>query len=485
MGFFLLCVALLILGYIVYGKIVERIFAIDVNRTTPAFEFEDDIDYIPMPTWKVFMVQLLDIAGAGPIFGPILGALYGPQALIWIVVGSIFAGGVHDFFSGMLSVRSSGKSIPEVVGDALGMPARHVMRLFSIILLVLVGVVFVLAPAKLLNQLFTQRLGLSWGVELFVFIIFFYYFIATVLPIDKIIGRFYPIFGALLLFMTFAVGLAMLLGGVNMLPNLDFSVNTNPNMNYDGTQMPIWPLLFVTISCSALSGFHSTQSPLMARCIKNEKRGRLVFYGAMIAEGIIGLIWCTAGLSFYESTAALNTALAGSPSAVVNDVSFGLLGTLGGVLAVLGVIILPITSGDTAFRSTRLILAEIFKISQKPVTKRLLLAIPLFVVAYIITKLPFGVIWKYFGWSNQTLSCLVLWSAAIWLAHNGKFHWIATIPATFMTAVVITFISYMKIGFQVPYNISVTIGIVVAAVAFIAFMLRVRVKSESAEGLSS
>ena len=481
MAFFFLCVAILIIGYFTYGVLVERIFTIDVNRITPAYELEDDIDFIPMPTWKVFMVQLLDIAGAGPIFGPILGALYGPQALIWIVVGCIFAGGVHDFFSGMLSIRSSGKSIPEVVGDALGMPARHVMRLFSIILLVLVGVVFVLAPSKLLDQLFSQRLGLEWGSEIFIVLIFIYYFIATILPIDKIIGRFYPIFGALLLFMTFAVGFAMVFGGVDMLPNLDFAVNTNPKLSYDGSQMPIWPLLFVTISCSALSGFHSTQSPLMARCIKSEKRGRMVFYGAMIAEGIIGLIWCTAGMSFYESPEALNAALAGTPSAVVNQVSFGLLGTVGGVLAVLGVIILPITSGDTAFRSTRLILSEIFKISQKPVLKRLLLAVPLFAVAYVITKLPFGVIWRYFGWSNQTLACLVLWSAAIWLAHHNKCHWIATIPATFMTAVVVTFISYMPIGFQVSYNTSVSIGIAAAIVAFFVFMIKAKPQKEHVE----
>ncbi len=475
MLFFFLCVALLVLGYFIYGKIVEKVFTINVNRTTPAYELEDDIDYIPMPTWKVFMVQLLDIAGAGPIFGPILGALYGPQALIWIVIGCIFGGGVHDFFSGMLSVRSSGKSIPEVVGDALGMPARHVMRLFSIVLLVLVGVVFVLAPAKLLNQL------TGYNVTIYVVLIFVYYFIATILPIDKIIGRFYPIFGALLLFMTFAVGFAMIFGGVEMLPNLDFWTNTNPNVNYDGSQLPAWPLLFVTISCSALSGFHSTQSPLMARCLKSEKKGRFVFYGAMIAEGIIGLIWCTAGLSYYNGPEALADMLKGTPSAVVNDVSFGLLGPIGGFLAILGVIILPITSGDTAFRSTRLILSEIFKISQKPVMKRLILAVPLFIVAYIITKLPFGMIWKYFGWSNQTLACLVLWSAAIWLAHKGKCHWIATLPAVFMTAVVVTFICYMKIGFQMPYGTSVAIGIAAALVSFFVFMIKAKPQKDSAD----
>ena len=466
---FFLCVGLLILGYFTYGKFVEKIFTIDPDRKTPAYELEDGVDYLPMPTWKVFMVQLLDIAGIGPIFGPILGALYGPQALIWIVIGTIFAGAVHDFFSGMLSVRNGGKSIPEVVGDALGMPARHIMRLFSVILLLLVGVVFVMAPAKLLHQ------QLEYDIRIITFCIFLYYFVATILPIDKIIGRLYPIFGALLLFMTFAIAFGLIFKGYELLPNLDFFTNTNPRTSYDGNQLPTWPLLFITLSCGALSGFHSTQSPLMARCLKNEKDGRFAFYGAMVCEGIIGLIWATAGLTFYNSPEALNAVItAGSPSAVVDQVSKSLLGGFGGLLAILGVIVLPITSGDTAFRSTRLILAEVFKISQKTAIKRLLIAVPLFVIAYILTKVNFGIIWRYFGWSNQTLAMLVLWSAAVWLAHHGKFHWIATIPATFMTAVSITFIMYMKIGFQLSYNTSVTIGIIAAAVAFIFFLIHVK-----------
>lgn len=466
---FLLCVTLLILGYFTYGKIVEKIFTIDPDRTTPAFEFEDDVDYIPLPLWKVFMVQLLDIAGIGPIFGPILGALYGPQALLWIVIGTIFAGGVHDFFSGMLSVRNSGKSIPEVVGDALGMPARHIMRLFSVILLLLVGVVFVTSPAKLLHQ------QTGCNIQIITLCIFIYYFVATILPIDKIIGRFYPLFGALLLFMTFAVAFGFIFGGYEMLPNLDFFSNTNPQTSYDGRQLPTWPLLFITLSCGALSGFHSTQSPLMARCLQNEKQGRFAFYGAMVCEGIIGLIWATAGLTFYKSPEALNAVIAsGSPSAVVTQVSTSLLGDYLGFLAILGVIILPVTSGDTAFRSTRLIIAEVFRLPQKTALKRLLIAVPLFVIAFILTKVNFTIIWRYFGWSNQTLAMLVLWSAAVWLAHNGKCHWIATVPAVFMTAVSVTFILYMKIGFQLSYPVSVTTGIIAAALAFIFFLFHVK-----------
>ncbi len=467
MGFFFLCVGLLILGYFTYGVLVERIFGIEPDRKTPALELADNVDFIPMPTWKVFMVQLLDIAGVGPIFGPILGALYGPQALLWIVLGSIFAGGVHDFFSGMLSVRENGESIPEVIGNSLGMPARHVMRFFSLLLLILVGVVFVMAPAGLLENL----TGVS--KHLLVIIIFAYYFLATILPIDKIIGRFYPIFGALLIFMAFSVVIALFLSDHTVLPDLDFFKNVNPNKSYDGRQLPIWPLLFVTLSCGALSGFHSTQSPLMSRCLKNEKHGRLVFYGAMIAEGIIALIWATAGLSFYPSVEAYNEVIHnGTASAVVDGVCRGLLGSTGGLLAILGVVILPITSGDTAFRAARLILAETFSLSQVKAVKRLMIAVPLFVVGYLISMVNFSTVWRYFGWSNQTLAMLVLWSAGVWLARRGKFYWIAVLPAAFMTAVSVSFILYMKIGLSLSYELSNYIGIAFAIVAVVLFLIK-------------
>jgi len=470
MLFFSLCTALLIIGYFTYGKVVENIFGIEPDRPTPCSTMEDGCDYISMPTWKVFFIQLLDIAGIGPIFGPILAALYGPVALLWIVIGCIFAGAVHDFFSGMLSVRSNGQSIPEVVGDFLGMSARQVMRLFSVILLLLVGVVFVLSPAKLLNNM----TGIN--TQILVGLIFVYYFAATILPIDKIIGRLYPVFGALLLFMSFGVLAGLFFSSsVTVLPNLDFFTNTHP------TDKPIWPLLFITLSCGAISGFHSTQSPLMARCIRNESKGRLVFYGAMIAEGIIALIWATAGLSFYDTPEALNAVIAsGSPSAVVNEVCNTLLGPFGGFLAVMGVVILPITSGDTAFRSTRLIIAETFKMEQKLPVKRLLIAVPLFVIAFLISTQDFAVIWRYFGWSNQTLATLVLWSAAVFLVQKDKFHWIASIPATFMTSVIFAFILQAKIGFGLPVMFSNITGGVVAIVVFAVFLFYAfRQKSEA------
>ncbi len=460
MAYLLICIGLLIVGYFTYGKIVDNIFGPDPNRATPAQTRSDGVDYLEMPTWKVFFIQLLDIAGLGPIFGPILGALYGPSALLWIVIGSIFAGAVHDYFSGMLSVRDNGASIPEVVGNYMGMTARQIMRVFSLLLLVLVGVVFVLGPAKLLGKL------TGFNVPLLTACIFGYYFLATVLPIDKIIGRLYPIFGALLLFMTFGV-----MGGLGfsdhaVLPNLDFMINTHP------THAPIWPLLFITLSCGAISGFHSTQSPLMARCIKNENKGRMVFYGAMIVEGIIALIWATAGLSFYDNPELLQAAIkAGSPAGVVNEICNALLGPVGGFLAILGVIVLPITSGDTAFRSSRLILAETFKMDQSKAAKRLLIAIPMFVVAFLISLNDFNIIWRYFGWSNQTLSMLVLWAAAIYLAHKAKFHWIASLPASFMTAVDVSFILQAKIGFNLPPEISNIIGVASAVAALIAFLV--------------
>ncbi len=468
MTFFLLCVGLLIVGYFTYGVFVERVFGIDANRKTPCISKEDGVDYISMPTWKVFFIQLLDIAGLGPIFGPILGALYGPSALLWIVIGCIFGGAVHDYFSGMLSVRSGGKSIPEVVGDIMGMPARQTLRIFSVILLLLVGVVFILGPAKLLTNLTGINLQLLIGC------IFFYYFIATILPIDKVIGRLYPIFGALLIFMTVGIMFGLVYHGYEILPNLDFAANTHPG------EKPIWPLLFITLSCGAISGFHSTQSPLMARCIRNENRGRQVFYGSMIMEGIIAMIWATVGMSFYENAGAMNAVIAsGSPAAVVNEACNTLLGPLGGFLAIMGVVILPISSGDTAFRSTRLIIAETFKMDQSKAAKRLMIAIPLFLVAFLITQVDFKIIWRYFGWSNQMLSMLVLWSSAIYLARKGKCHWICSLPATFMTAVDAAFILQAKIGFNLPATPSNVASVAIAIVVFALFLFYAKPEVES------
>jgi len=480
MVFFFLCIALLIVGYLTYGYFVGKVFGVDAKRPTPAVASEDGVDYVQMPTWRVFLVQLLNIAGLGPIIGPIVGAIYGPAALLWIVFGSIFAGGVHDFASGMMSLRRNGESIPEVVGDTFGNTTRQIMRIFSFVILILVGAVFVIAPSALITDLFKNNgvdlSSMAWIVPASIFL---YYFIATMIPIDKVIGKLYPLFGALLLIMTFGVAGGLIFKGYDILPNLDFFTNTNPKGAIDA---PIWPLLFITISCGAISGFHSTQSPMMARCLRCESRARWTFYGAMIVEGIIGLIWCTAGLSFYNSPDAL--VAAGGWSSIVSEVSNTLLGQFGGILAMLGVIILPITSGDTAFRGARLIVAETFNIPQKDITKRLLVALPLFGIGITLVsvgKSNWNVIWQYFGWSNQVLSTMVLWTASVYLIRRGRFHWIATIPATFMTAVVVTFITYAKIGFSVDYTISVYGGIAVAALAFVVVVTKVKPTSETEE----
>ncbi|MGL5073757.1 MAG: carbon starvation CstA family protein [Aeromonas salmonicida] len=463
MIWFFLCVGLLVAGYFIYGKFIERIFGPKPERATPAITMADGVDYVPMSDKKVYLVQLLNIAGVGPIFGPILGALYGPVAMLWIVFGCIFAGAVHDYFSGMLSVRAKGASVPTVVGEHLGTVAKHFMNLFAVVLLMLVGVVFVLSPAGLLANLTSTDL-VYWIVAIFA-----YYILATIVPIDKIIGRFYPIFGALLVFMSVGLIVGLIVSGKGFYnTGMDFS-NLHP------TELPLWPLLFITIACGAVSGFHATQSPLMARCMQNEKSGRFIFYGAMIGEGVIALIWCTLGLSFYESTEALNATMAnGGPAAVVHEVSTSLLGTVGGILAILGVVILPITSGDTAFRSARLIVADFFNLTQKPMVKRLLIAVPMFILGFIISKAEFGVIWRYFGWANQTTAVIMLWAAAAYLAKEGKLHWVCTIPAMFMTAVVFTYLANAPIGFGLEMGISTVIGLASTAAITIAFLLKYR-----------
>ncbi len=460
MVLFFICVALLIAGYFTYGAIVDRIFAADPARITPARSMADGVDYVEMSPAKLFLIQLLNIAGLGPIFGPILGALYGPSALLWIVFGSILGGAVHDYFSGMLSLRHEGKSVPDVVGYQLGNGFKQFMRLFAIILLLLVGVVFVLGPAKLLGQL-TSLPVMGW-----VAIIFIYYFLATILPINQIIGRIYPVFGAILLFMAVGLTAALIFQGYHFYPQL-----TLANIHPKG--LPLWPLMFITIACGAISGFHATQSPMMARCMANEKYGRPVFYGAMIGEGIIALIWATLGMSFYNGSEALNAALGqGGPAFVVNQISTTLLGHVGGILAIIGVVILPITSGDTAFRSARLIIADFVKLPQKAILKRLYLAVPLFVVGFLISRGNFAVIWRYFGWANQTLATVVLWAGAAYLIRQAKFHWIATVPAVFMTAVSATYLAYDKIGFGLSLTVSTYIGVAVAVSSLIIFLIK-------------
>ncbi|QEK10976.1 carbon starvation protein A [Crassaminicella thermophila] len=458
---FILSIAILILGYFVYGKFVENVFGIDDTKVTPAVSMEDGVDYIPMSWPRIFLIQFLNIAGLGPIYGAIAGALWGPAAFLWIVFGCIFAGAVHDYFSGMLSIRHKGTSVSEIVGIYLGDTAKTIMRVFSVVLLILVGVVFVMGPAGLLANI----TGLS--KTLLIGIIIIYYLLATVLPVDKLIGKIYPIFGASLLIMAVGIGIGIITKGYTI-PEI-----TLANLHPKGT--PFFPFLFITIACGAISGFHATQSPLMARCVRKESEGRRIFYGSMIAEGIIAIIWAAASMAFFGGTEGLAATLAnGGPGVVVNEISKTLLGTVGGVLAMLGVVACPITSGDTAFRSARLVIADAINLKQEKAINRFYIAIPLFAVGVALTKIDFGIVWRYFSWSNQTLAMIVLWAAATYLANKGKFHWICSIPATFMTGVTTAYILQAKEGFKLAASISNTVGIVLAVMFFAMFMNKVK-----------
>jgi len=470
---FLISLAALVAGYFIYGALVDRVFGVNPQRETPALAQADGIDFVELPWYRIFLIQLLNIAGLGPIYGAIMGALFGPAAFLWIVLGTIFAGGVHDYFSGMLSVRHQGKSVSEIVGIYLGNKARIVMRIFSVVLLVLVGTVFMYGPAGLLSQL--GMTGIFASKQFWLFIILAYYFTATVLPVDKLIGRLYPVFGAVLLIMAVGVGGAVIFGG---LPVPEISLKSVHPKGFS-----LWPMLFITIACGAISGFHSTQSPIMARCLPNEKYGRRVFYGAMVGEGIIALIWAAAAMSFFPGgiSGLADVTAQGGAGLVVNQVSIGLLGGFGGILAILGVIACPITSGDTAFRSARLTIADSLNLDQAPIRNRLYLAIPVLAIGFTLTFIDFSIIWRYFAWSNQTLATIVLWAAAAYLAMNRKVHWMASLPATFMTAVVTTYILQAPEGFQLSTAISFPVGIVTAAVMLGLFLWKVPGKEAVSE----
>lgn len=465
---FFVALACLFAGYFFYGKFVEKAFKPD-DRVTPAIAVNDGIDYVPMKKWRIFLIQLLNIAGLGPIFGAISGALWGPVVFFWIVGGSIFAGGVHDYLSGMMSIRHNGASISEIVGMYLGNGMKQVMRVFSVILLVLVGVVFMVGPAGLLAKLTPQVLD----VRFWLVVVLIYYFAATVLPIDKLIGKIYPFFGVCLIVMAVGVAGGILLQGYTI-PEVSFA-----NLHPKGA--PIWPLMFITVACGAVSGFHATQSPMMARCMTSEKQGRDIFYGAMIAEGVIALIWAAAGVAFYQTTGGLAVAIKdfGGAAGVVYNITFSLLGPVGGVIAMLGVIACPITSGDTAFRSARLTLADWFKFEQKPIKNRLILAVPLLAIGYMITFVDYNVIWRYFAWSNQTLAMFALWAGAVYLKQSGANHWIATVPATFMSAVSVTYILQATEGFKLPISISYPVGIAFAVVLLTIYMIKVGLKKQT------
>ncbi|CEM62321.1 carbon starvation protein A [Treponema phagedenis] len=460
---FFICLAILIVGYFLYGKYTEMVFG-PTSDPTPAMTMQDGVDYIPLSTPKVFLIQLLNIAGLGPIFGAIAGALWGPSAFLWIALGTIFAGGVHDYLSGMISERHNGASISELSGIYLGPIMKFIMRIFAIVLLVLVGTVFMKGPADLLAKLTPEALNANFWL----IVVLIYYFLATLLPIDQIIGKIYPVFGVVLIIMALGIGGEILFhafSGTMTIPEFSF-INPHPK------GLPRWPLLFITIACGAISGFHATQSPLMARCIKTEADGRKVFYGAMVGEGIIALIWAAAGMTFYNGTAGLAQALSnGGPAAVVYDISFSLLKHAGGFLAILGVIACPITSGDTAFRSARLTIADWFKVDQKPWKSRLLISIPLLGVGGLLTRINFDIIWRYFAWSNQTLAMIALWVAAMYLFLNKKNYFIAVVPATFMSAVSMTYILIAPEGFRLPQTIAYPAGIIFAVACLLTFVI--------------
>lgn len=458
---FFVCLVLLIVGFFTYSKLVEKIFRID-DRPTPAVAHPDGVDYVPMKTWRIFLVQLLNIAGLGPIYGALSGACWGPVVYLWIVFGTILGGGVHDFLSGMMSERNDGKSISEVVGLYMGKVITFIMRVFSVVLLVMVGVNFSVGPAGLLAKLTPDYMDQMFWVA----VIFAYYFLATILPIDKIIGRLYPLFGAVLIIMAVGMTVTMFTNGCEFYNWASFP-NNHPQ------QLPIFPLVFITIACGALSGFHATQSPLMSRCLSNEKQGKAVFYGGMVAEGFIGLVWATVGMTFYTSPEAL--AAAGGPANVVNETARALMGPVGGVLAILGVVALPVTSGDTAFRAARLTIAEMFNFKQSAIPARLAIAIPIFAIGVVLNFVDFNVIWRYFGFANQALAAIMLWASGAYLYRKHRLHWICTVPATFMTAVCISYICYEpKMGFGMGIQIADIIGVIVAVVSLVAFLALAR-----------
>lgn len=454
---FIVSLIALIVGYFTYGKYVEKVFGVDEKKTTPAKRLADGVDYVELDWKKAFLIQFLNIAGLGPIFGAVAGALWGPVAFLWIVFGCIFAGATHDFLSGMLSVRHDGATIAEIVGFYLGDNAKKIMRVFSVVLLILVGVVFVNGPAGILANM-TNINSLIW-----VAVIIAYYMLATILPVDKLIGKIYPIFGASLIVMGIGIAGGLIFQGYNI-PEV-----TLTNMHPKGVS--IFPYLFITIACGAISGFHATQSPLMARCMKNEKEGRKIFYGSMIAEGIIALIWAAAAMTFFGGTEGLMNA--GPAGVVVNTISNSILGKVGGALALLGVVACPITSGDTAFRSARLAVADAINYKQGPIKNRFVIAIPLFAIGVALCFMDFAIIWRYFAWANQTLATIALWAGAVFLANEKKNHWIASIPGTFMTAVVTTYILIAPEGFRINETIGYTIGIVAAVLAMGLFLKKI------------
>lgn len=464
-----LSLVVLILGYLFFGRLVAWVFEPD-DRKTPAEVKHDGVDYVPLKLWKSYLVQLLNIAGTGPIFGALMGACFGPVVFLWIVFGAIIAGGVHDYMCGMISERNDGASIAELSGTYIGSFAKWCMRIFSVLLLLLCGTVFVTSPAALLDSLMPGRFGKMFWIVL----ILLYYLFAAIWPIDKVIGRVYPFFGIVLIIMATGIVFGIFKGGYTI-PEITFA-NLHPD------NLPVWPFMFVTVACGAVSGFHSTQSPMVAKCITSEYQGRRVFYGAMISESVIALVWAAGGVAFYGSTGGLKTALTElGQSGVVYDISTGMLGTIGGILAVIGVVVCPITSGDTAFRSARLILAETTHLDQKSIRNRVLLTVPMLLFGAVMTQTDFNALWRYFSWSNQSLAMIALWVATVYLIKTKEHAFralITGVPASFMTGVCVTYILMAEEGLRISQNIAYPIGIVVAASHFVFFLMLIFTKEK-------
>lgn len=472
---FLLCLALLVLGYVFYGRFAQQVYGLDESMEMPCVTMPDGVDFVPLPTWRVFLIQLLNIAGLGPVVGAVSGCLFGPVALLWIVFGCVLAGAVHDFLSAAMCADRNGANLPELVGENLGEPARHAMRLVCIFLLLMVGVVFTLLPAGMLQSIWGGLTTQQWAL-----VILGYYFLATVLPIGAIIGRIYPVFGAVFLFMAIGLGVMLPLSGHPVLPNLDFFSNMHPK------GASVWPMLFVTIACGAISGFHATQSPMMVRCLRKRSNLRLAFYGAMVVEGMVALVWAVVGLTLREVLVADNQTLeqliVSNPAAAVRSACTYLLGENGGMVAVLGVVVLAVTSGDTAMRSCRLMLADVLHLKQSKTLARLGLAVPLFLLVIFISQVDFSSIWRYFGWANQSLSCITLWTISAYLRDRQKDYFITWIPALFMTLVCITFFFYApECGINLPLwaaGLIACAGLMVCQIAFECRNSRVQPYSE-------
>ncbi len=469
---FLLCLLLLLAGYHLYARVAERVYGAPIQAPMPCETQADGVDYVRLPTWRVFLIQLLNIAGLGPVFGALAGSLFGPVALVWIVVGCIVAGGMHDLLAAHMSAEHGGENLPETIGRELGRGARVGMRLTCLLLLLLVGVVFTKGPADMLHALMGGVPALWWAG-----LILIYYFFATVLPIHTLIGNIYPLFGALFLFMAICIGGMLPFCGHELLPDLSSLTHAHPQ------GLSAWPLLFVTSCCGAISGFHATQSPMMVRCLGERRHMRCVFYGAMVAEGVIALIWATVGLTLRDVTLPVaadapplpfHELILENPSAAVKAVCTRFLGPAGGIIAVLGIVVLPITTGDTAMRSCRLMLAEAFQLEQKTPWRRLGLALPIFAAVILLAQVDFSIIWRYCGWATQCLACFTLWSLSVLLRRRGRCHWFCTLPALFMTTMCMAYILHAPEGLRLPLSTSTAGGLAVAAACLACLLLRAR-----------